>query len=205
MVDAMKVLKDINVFSIQTVLTGDHQLYAVTAGDLLQSFDAAIEHANTIFCVPLKQKGNIVISAAPYPMDIDLYQSQKAMDNGKHALDENGILILVSKCRMGVGEESFLDLLSQACTPKEVFSIIKQEYKLGFHKAAKMAQIGMNHQLWAVTDLDEKIIQKAMMKPFHDLQHAIDEAVQEIQNRGETPRTIVMPQGSLTIPQYVGG
>src|SRR4030042_4057784 len=101
MVDAMKVLKDVNVFSIQTVLTGDHKIYAVTAGDLLKSFDAAIHYANEVFCVPLKKKGNIVLTVAPYPMDIDLYQSQKALDNGKLALEDESIIILVYKCRMG--------------------------------------------------------------------------------------------------------
>jgi len=205
MVDAMNVLKNINVFSIQTVLTGDHQLYAVTAGDLLQSFDAAIEHANHIFCVPLKEKGNIVISAAPYPMDIDLYQSQKAIDNAKHALEKGGILILVSKCRMGVGEEAFIELLSKACTPQEVFSILDQEYKLGFHKAAKMAEIGIHNHLWAVTDLDNSIIKKTMMKPYNNLQQAVDDAIQTIQKKGEQPKIVVMPQGSLTIPHYTGG
>jgi len=65
MVDAMNVLSDINVFSIQTILTGDHKIYEVTAGDLHQSFDKAISYANQIFCVPIKQKGNIVITAAP--------------------------------------------------------------------------------------------------------------------------------------------
>ena len=33
--DAMQVLKDLNVFSIQTILTADHGLYAMVAGDLL--------------------------------------------------------------------------------------------------------------------------------------------------------------------------
>ncbi|MFW6120435.1 MAG: nickel-dependent lactate racemase, partial [Petrotogales bacterium] len=94
MVDAMNVLRDLNIFSIQTILTGDHKLYAVTAGDLHKSFDAAIEFSNQIFCVPMKQKGNIVITAAPYPMDIDLYQSQKALDNGKLALAEKGHKLL---------------------------------------------------------------------------------------------------------------
>jgi nickel-dependent lactate racemase len=86
MVDAMNVLKDLNVFSIQTVLTGDHELFAVTAGDLQESFYAAVEQANKIFCVTLKERGNIVLTVAPYPMDVDLYQSQKAVDNGKIAL-----------------------------------------------------------------------------------------------------------------------
>jgi len=200
MIDAMNVLKDLNVFSIQTILTGDHKLYAVTAGDLIKSFDAAIEYAHQVFCVTLKQKGNIVITAAPYPMDIDLYQSQKALDNGKLALEDDGIIILVSKCRDGVGEEAFLELLGKADSPKKILDILGEEYKLGYHKAAKMAQIGIRAQMWAVTDLDDETIKKSQLKPYKDIQTAIDAAVKLIKAKGRQPRTIVMPSGSLTVP-----
>ncbi|UCD14612.1 MAG: nickel-dependent lactate racemase [Thermoplasmatales archaeon] len=200
MVDAMNVLRDLNVFSIQTVLTGDHKVYAVTAGDLHKSFDAAIEFSNQIFCVPLKQKGNIVITAAPYPMDIDLYQSQKALDNGKLALEDNGIIILVSKCRTGVGEDAFLDLLCKADSCQGVLEILGDEYKLGYHKAAKMAQIGTRAQMWAVTDLDDEIVKKAMMKPYKNIQTALNDAVKTIRARKKQPRIVLMPFGSLTIP-----
>jgi lactate racemase len=205
MVDAMNVLKDLNIFSIQTILTGDHKLYAVTAGDLHKSFDAAIKYANEIFCVPLKQKANIVISVAPYPMDIDLYQSQKALDNGKHALEDEGIIILVSKCRDGVGECAFLELLGRAESPKKILDILGKEYKLGYHKAAKMAQIGIKSEMWAVTDLDDKIIKKSQLKPYSNIQDAVDDAVAETKKKGKKPRIIIMPAGSLTIPMIKGG
>jgi len=200
MVDAMNVLKDLNIFSIQTILTGDHKLFAVTAGDLHKSFDAAINYSNQIFCVPLKQKGNIVISAAPYPMDIDLYQSQKALDNGKLALEDDGIIILISKCRTGIGEDGFLELLCKSDSPKKIFEILDVEYKLGYHKAAKMAQIGIRAEMWAVTDLDDDIIKKAMLKPYSDIQTAIDDAVRIIKSKGKKLKVVVMPYGSLTVP-----
>jgi len=200
MVDAMKVLHKINIFSIQTVLTGDHRLYAVTAGDLHQSFNAAITYANQMFCVPLQERADIVVSAAPYPMDIDLYQSQKALDNGKLALKKGGILILVSKCRTGVGEESFLNLLCKASTHKEVLTLLGDEYKLGYHIGAKMAQIGIDSEMWAVTDLPDAVVQKALLKPYSTIQAALDEAVKRMKKKGKKPRTIVMPSGSLTIP-----
>ena len=204
MVDAMNVLKGLNIFSIQTVLTGDHKLYAVTAGDLHKSFDAAIELSNQIFCVPLKEKGNIVISVAPYPMDIDLYQSQKALDNGKHALEDDGVIIVVSKCRDGVGEDQFLQLLCKAKNPKEVFDILDVEYKLGYHKAAKMAQVGIHAEIWGVTDLDDETMKKAMLKPYPSIQKAVDEAINLIKSKGKKPKVIIMPAGSLTIPQLRG-
>jgi nickel-dependent lactate racemase len=200
MVDAMNVLTNINVFSIQTILTSDHKIYSVTAGDLHKSFNSAIEHSNSIFCVPLENKGNIVITVAPYPMDIDLYQSQKALDNGSMALEDDGIIILVSKCRTGIGEESFLNLLSKSNTCKEVFDIISDEYKLGYHKAAKMAQIGIRAQMWAITDLDDSIITKALLKPYSDIQVAVDDAIEIIKSKNKIPKIIIMPYGSLTIP-----
>ena len=205
MVDAMQVLTDINVFSIQTVLTGDHKIYAITTGDLLKSFEAAIEYSNKIFCVPLKKKGNIVLTIAPYPMDIDFYQSQKALDNGKLALEDDGIIILISKCRMGVGEDAFLKLFCKASTPQEVLKILDDEYKLGYHKAAKMAAIGVHAKMWAVTDLPDSTIQKAMLKPYHNIQDAIDDAVSIMKKKGRKPRIIILPSGSLTVPILNGG
>jgi nickel-dependent lactate racemase len=133
-------------------------------------------------------------------MDIDLYQSQKALDNGKLALDEGGIIILVSKCRDGIGESTFLDLLCRADSPQKILDILDTEYKLGYHKAAKMAQIGIKAQMWAVTDLDDETIKKSQLKPYKDTQPAVDDAIKIIKNKGKNPRIVIMPQGSLTVP-----
>jgi nickel-dependent lactate racemase len=203
MIDAMNVLNKINVFSIQTVLTAEHDIYAVTAGDLIKSFDAAIDYANQVFCVTIKKKANIVISVAPFPMDIDLYQSQKALDNGNLALEDNGIIIIVSKCRDGIGEKQFLDLLSKAKTSKQVFEMLDVEYKLGYHKAAKMAQVGMRAEMWMVSDLDDNIIEKAKIKPYNSIQDALDNAINVIKSKRLKPFIIVMPSGSLTIPKLI--
>ncbi len=59
-----------------TVLDREHNIYAFTAGDLQDSFYEAIDRAEEVFCVNIPERADIVISAAPYPMDIDLYQSQ---------------------------------------------------------------------------------------------------------------------------------
>lgn len=200
MVDITTMLKECHVFSLQTVLTEEQEIYAMTAGDLYQSFDAALPHANEVFCVPLIHKGNIVITVAPYPMDIDLYQSQKALDNAKLAVEDGGIIILVSKCRKGVGEDTFLKLLCKAQTPNELLDLLNEEYKLGYHKAAKIAQIAAHVSIWAVTDLEDEIIRKAMFTPYHDIQSAINSSVKMINEKGWQPRIIIMPAGSLTIP-----
>ncbi len=198
MMDAMGVLKHIDVFAIMTVLDSDHDICAVTTGDLSDSFYAAINKADEVFCVNIPQKADIVISAAPYPMDIDLYQSQKALDNGKLALKDNGILIMVATCRTGIGEEGFFKLMSSAPCARSVLDKIKCGYKLGYHKAAKMAEINLWAQSWAVTKLSDEEMKAVHLKPYHDLNNALSEAIVE---KGEEASIIVLPFGSITVPE----
>jgi nickel-dependent lactate racemase len=197
MIDALKTIEDKAIFSIMTVLDGEHRIYATTAGHIHDSFYAAIEAANDVFCVPVSGEADVVVSVAPYPMDIDLYQSQKALDNGKLALAPGGILIMVSKCRMGIGDEAFLDLLASCETPQETLAKLESDYKLGWHKAGKMAEIAVKGEMWGVTDLDDATVNKAFIKPYHDLQEAVDAALGV---KGPDARVLVMMSGSMSIP-----
>ncbi len=200
LIDALGLLRNVNIFSIQSILTHEHRIYNVTSGDVFKSYDVATQYAKDIYCISLKEKGNIVLTVVPYPMDIDLYQSQNAFENGKLALEDDGIIILVSKCRMGVGNDAFLDLLCTAKTPQEVFDKLGNDYKLGYHKAARIAKIRTKAQIWAVTDLDDEIIKKVMMKPYASIQSAMNDAIKTIKARGKQPKIIIMPSGNLTIP-----
>ena len=198
MMDAMSVLGHVDIFAIMTVLDSDHDICAVKAGDLSNSFYAGIDKADEVFCVNIPQKADIVISVAPYPMDIDLYQSQKALDNGKLALKENGILIMVAKCRTGIGEEGFFKLMSSAHCAQAVLDKIKCGYKLGYHKAAKMAEINLWAQSWAVSELSDEEMKAVHLKPYHDLSIALEDAIKE---KGKDASIIVLPFGSITVPK----
>lgn len=197
MIDALKTIENKEIFSIQTVLDRERKIYAAAAGHINDSFYAAVEKANDVFCVKLKEKTDIVVSVAPYPMDVDLYQSQKALDNGKLALEKGGILILVSKCRTGVGPPTFFKLLSSCKTPSEALDTIDKGFKLGYHKAAKMAEIATWAEMWGVTDLKDDEMESVFIKPFHSLQDAIDTALAQ---KGKDAKVLFLMDGSITVP-----
>jgi nickel-dependent lactate racemase len=197
MEDAITTIKDKEIFAIMTVLDRYERIYAATAGDITESLKAAIDKAHRVFSVEIKDKADVVVAVAPYPMDIDLYQSQKALDNGKLALNDNGILILVSKCRMGVGSDTFVKLLSSCHTPQDTLDKIDKEFKLGYHKAAKMAEIARWAQMWAVTSLADELMESIFIKPFHTLQAAIDTAIAE---KGEE-KILFLMNASLSVPK----
>ncbi len=199
MMDALKAVEGKRIFSVQAVLDREHRIYRVAAGDLHKAFGQAVVWADEVFSVGIPEKADIVISVAPYPMDVDLYQSQKALDNGKWALKDGGTLIMVSKCREGVGHATFLNQLSCSNDPRSVLESLEGEYRLGYHKAAKMAEIASWARIYAVTDLDPETIRKAHMVPFQ----TVDEALKEALRDRPGAKVLVLTDGSMTVPKVV--
>lgn len=200
MVDALGVVKK-EIFVINTVLDKNHRIYAASSGDIDASLQQAIDKADDVFIAKIPEKTDIVVSVVKFPADIDLYQAQKGIDNAKYALKEGGILILVAKCRTGIGEESFVRLLSSADSPQDALDRIEKKYVIGYHKAAKMAEVGLWAQMWAVTDLDPELLKKVFIRPFPSIQEAVDTALEE---KGKDAKVLILLDGSLTIP-HAGG
>jgi len=194
--DALRLLR-FRVFSIMTVLDKHQALAACYAGDIRSSFSAAVKKANEIFSVKLPAKADIVISLARHPMDIDLYQSQKAIDNAALALADGGILILVASCRDGVGDRAYIELLGSSSGPADALNRIKEGYRLGYHKAAKIAEVASRASMRAISELDETTLKKAFIAKRTSLQEAFAEALAE---KGGQARVTVLLDGTVTVP-----
>ncbi|MEJ2067607.1 MAG: lactate racemase domain-containing protein, partial [Deltaproteobacteria bacterium] len=86
MVEAMGTLEGKEIYSLQVVLDRFHRICAAFAGSLEGSFAAAVQKAREVFAVEISARADIVVTIAPAPMDIDLYQAHKAIEHGKPAL-----------------------------------------------------------------------------------------------------------------------
>jgi len=201
MVEALELVQK-PIFSIMTVLDKNQELYAVTAGDIIRSFEAAVEKANEVFVVPIAQKADVVVSIARYPMDINLYQAQKALENGRCALREGGLLLLVAACWDGVGDTAFMELLASCKTPQDALDAIGGEYHLGYHKAAKMAELAQVSHISAYAELDATVLEKMFIQKALDLQQTLTDALSGTRADGKTPKTVLfLMDGCVTVPQ----
>ena len=198
--EALDFLGDTKIFSIQTVADHTHSLAVCYCGDLEKSFGKAVETARELYSIPMRSKGNIIITANPYPMDINLYQSQHALENVKHITESGGIIILVSRCWGGVGNPAYLELLDRGRDREGVERIIREGYRLGDHKALRFLKMAENAELWAVTELEDSYVKRSMMKPYHDIQRAVDDAVAAIRKNGRVPDIRIFPEGGMTLP-----
>ncbi len=201
MEDAMSAFSGKHIFSIMVVLNKHHGTCACFAGDLRESFRKATKKADDVFVISIRKKADVVVAVTAFPYDIDLYQSQKALDNAKYAVRDGGVIILVSACRDGVGPPTFLNLLSSASTAQEVLEKIHHGYKLGYHKAAKMAEIGLKCSMMAVTKLPPEISKKAHLEPMDSLQKAVDTAIARL---GKDAKVTFIMDAVITVPRVQG-
>lgn len=186
------------IFSIQVVLNHNRKICFARVGNIIDSHLLALEKAKEVFVVKTKEKADIVVAVAKPPWDINFYQSQQAIENGKRALKDGGILILVSACKKGIGEGRYYKILSSCKTPQGVIKKVDTEpYRLGAHKAKRIAELAMSSQFWAVTGLPASVAEKMFIKPYHDIQKAIDDA---LAIKGKEAKISFLLDGATTVP-----
>jgi nickel-dependent lactate racemase len=184
-------------FSIQVVVDGDNRIRAAFAGDIQKAFMAAVKAAQKIFCIPIPEPADIVVSLVQPPYDINFYQAQKALQNAWLGLKEGGILIFASQCREGVGDDAFLKIMADAGSPQRTIEQVRKDFVLGYQKSAKLAEILLSCKIFGVAGVEDETLKQAFIKPFNDVNDALDEALQE---KGKDAKVLILKNGSLTIP-----
>jgi nickel-dependent lactate racemase len=130
-------------------------------------------------------------------MDIDLYQSHKAVYNAARAAKRGGAIALVSECKDGIGPSAYYQLLSEKGAPKEVIEYTKDNYRLGCHKAASFAEILDKTSLHILSRLPDETISKIGAIPCYP--EALRRMILVTQEEGGS--IVLMPEGSLTVPR----
>jgi len=182
-----------DIFSIQLVLNNQHQVSFASAGHIVDSFNKCVEDARQIYAPTIPNKVDITISVNTPPLDIDLYQSQKAIDNVKLAVNDGGVIILVSSCREGLGDRSFYDMLTPGSG-----DLSARAGQFGFHKAVKLRNLSKRVNIFAVTNLEPSIPTAIGLKPFQDVQSAVEDASRL---KGSDTEVLVVLEGAMTVPR----
>ena len=188
--------------SVQLIQAPGGSLSKVFIGDLFTSFERAVKESKQFFCTRIDRQYDIVITIAKPPMNRTLYQAQKALEHGKLALKEGGIIILVASCEEGIGQSTFWELLTSSKESDRVLETIEKGYKLGYHKAARIAQLARSSKIYLVSDLEPSEVEKGFMIGYHSLSEALGKAMEY---RGNDAHVAVIPDGCVTVPELNSG
>lgn len=189
-------------FIVNVVVDDAGRLVEVVAGDLEKAWYKAVEVSESMYLTPIPKKARVAIAAASgYPRDINLYQSQKALDHADKATVEGGTVIVVAECREGYGEKVFETFMNSGYTARGIMEEVKANFVMGGHKAYGFAKVAAEKKVIFVTSLSEKVVASLFARKAATVEEAVEMALED---QGPDADFIVFPEGSVTVP-YVAG
>lgn len=186
-------------FILNVVLDAHKQILLAVAGDVVAAHRAGCRYLDALYASRIEAQADIVIvSQGGAPKDLNLYQTQKALDNAKHAVKPGGIIILMGSCAEGLGESTFARWFQEAQKPSDLTKRIKVDFQLGGHKAAAIAMVLEQADIFLVSEMEPDFVEGLFLKPYRTAQDALDDAMRQ---KGSDATVLVMPYGGSTLPQ----
>ncbi len=174
-----------------------HIVYAV-AGDVTMAHRVGCAYLDKMYRCQIPQKADIVlVSQGGAPKDANLYQTQKALDNAKHAVKKGGTIILMGACPEGLGSKKFESWLVEAPTAHSMVERIGREFELGGHKAAAIGMVLENASIDLISEMDPDFVRSIFLNPQPSLEVAFQQAMEKY---GQDATVIAMPFGGATLP-----
>jgi len=164
------------------VILDDHKnIIASVAGKNNEAYIEGIKKYDSIYKRQVDYPADMVItSPGGCPKDLNLYQSQKALENVKDIVKENGTIILIASCPEGYGEDVFEKWMADAKDYKLISKRLKKNFVLGGHKAVSISKLLTKTEVFLYSEFSLKQTKDMGFKKIDNLQQYLDDRI--IQN-----------------------
>jgi nickel-dependent lactate racemase len=175
-------------FNVSIALDADHHLVAVRAGDPYLSFRQACRFIDEMYAVEVPRRADLVIaSPGGHPKDIDLYQSQKAIEEATQVVEPAGNVLVTARCAEGSGSERFEAWMQQAYSADDIIRRIKVSFVMGGHKAYQIAREVQHANIHLYSEIPPGRVRSWMMTP--------------VRSPADIDRLIARSRSILVLPQ----
>jgi len=188
-------------FILNVVLSEHKEIICAVAGHPVQAHRKGCEFLDRLYLKELPQGADIVlVSQGGAPKDLNLYQTQKALDNARHAVKSGGVIVLIGSCKEGLGERVFEEWMTKSESPQAMIERIGRDFQLGGHKAAAIAMTLEKADVYLVSDLQPDFVRSIFLTPQPSAQAALEAAFGKL---GPEATVLAMPYGGSTLPRIV--
>ncbi|MFB0920517.1 MAG: transcriptional regulator, partial [Oscillospiraceae bacterium] len=84
--------------------------------------------------------------------------------------------------------------------PKSMIERIQSDFQLGGHKAAAIAMVLENADIYLVSELSDDFVRSIFLTPYNSAQAALDAAFEKL---GGNATVLAMPYGGSTLPRVI--
>lgn len=191
-----------SAFLVNVALNSDKQITAVFAGDVEKAHSKGCEFVKNNAMAPVQKPYDIVLASnSGYPLDLNLYQSVKAMSAAAQVAKKGGSIIVAADCWDGIPDHGgFAELLSAAGSLDELLETVRSPElrKQDMWQAHLQALICQKADVYFYShNLTDEQIENAFLIPCHDIEQTTETLLGKY---GPEARLCVLPQGPMTIP-----
>jgi nickel-dependent lactate racemase len=189
-------------FLLNVGLNREKKITAVFAGDLEQSHERGCAFVRRHAMAPVAAPYDIVIAGnGGYPLDLNLYQSVKAMSAAARILKPGGSIIVAASCWDGIPDHGhYKHMLFEAASPASLLARIRA----GDCPVQDAWQVQIHAAICDRTDvylfsehLTDEEIERAMLRPCRDIAATVDRL---LESYGRSASICILPDGPQTIP-----
>jgi nickel-dependent lactate racemase len=190
-------------FLVNVVLTPDGKLARVVAGQYDLAHREGCKTVDELLSVVVDDPYDLlVVSAGGYPLDIDLRQAHKGLENACRALGHGGTILFYAECPNGSGHPSFDEYVTRFAGDIEMKRALLDHFEIGGHKAYWVTRLGRLFNIHLVSELSAEFVERCHLRPVPFERHG--ERLRElVREAGPAARIGVMPHAGHTLPRVV--
>jgi len=189
-------------FIVNVVPNLDGEITGIFAGNWISAWLEATRMVDDIFGVKIEDQADIVIATAGgYPKDINLYQTQKTIDNAVCAMKQGGVVVILAECPDITEPKEFFDWFDYP-TFLEMEKAVRENFLISGWVAVRQLEYGRKGTMILLTRRENlEVAKKAGVLPVSTMDEALRLAYEKCGTKN--PKITIMPQGANTFPMLV--
>jgi nickel-dependent lactate racemase len=187
-------------FIVNVVLSPNGKLIRVVAGHYDLAHREGCRTVDRMLRVEVDAPYDLIVaSAGGFPLDIDLRQAHKGLENACQALRPGGSILFYAECPSGAGIRAFEEYVSRYRDEFEMREALAREFVVGGHKAYWVARLGRLYNVHLVSGLDPDFVRRCHFTPVAPADH--EAALRNLlQQAGADARVAAIPYSGVTLP-----
>jgi nickel-dependent lactate racemase len=187
-------------FMVNLVLSPQGRVVRVVAGHFDLAHREGCGEVDRMLAVDIDQPYDVAIaSAGGFPLDIDLRQAHKGLENACRALRPGGSILFYAECPNGAGIQSFEDYVRRYRDDFEMRAALERDFAVGGHKAWWVARLGRLFDVHLVSSLAPDFVRCCHFHPVAPADHEAALA-RLLERAGPRARVGVIPHAGFTFP-----
>ncbi|HYQ60262.1 MAG TPA: nickel-dependent lactate racemase [Desulfatiglandales bacterium] len=189
-------------FIVNVVPNLDGEITGIFAGNYISAWLEATQMVDDIFGVKIEDQADIVIATAGgYPKDINLYQTQKTIDNAVYAMKQGGVVVTLAECTDITEPKEFFDWFNYPTFP-EMEKAVRENFLISGWVAVRQIEYGRKGTMILLTRQENReLAKRAGVLPVSTMEEALRLAYEKCGTKN--PKITIMPQGANTFPMLV--